>query len=70
MNTSRTYVVPDITCDNCKTAINSALGAVPGVGHVDVDLAAKTVTVEGPAPEDAVRSAIDDAGFEVTGVVG
>jgi copper chaperone len=55
--------VPDITCGHCVKAITSEVGEVPGVGAVDVDLAARTVTVTGAADPSAVRSAIVEAGY-------
>ncbi|HEX9995055.1 MAG TPA: heavy-metal-associated domain-containing protein [Acidimicrobiales bacterium] len=62
----RTYSVPGISCDHCKTAIEGEVGAVAGVESVTVDVGAKTVTVVGEAPDEAVRSAIDEAGYEVS----
>ena len=40
-------------------------GPDPDVRSVDVDLARKTVTVTGTVSRDAVRVAIDDAGYAV-----
>ena len=33
--------------------------------HVEVDIAAKTVRVEGDAIDAAIRAAIDEAGYDV-----
>lgn len=66
--TTRTYLVPGMTCDHCRTAINSALAGLPGVDAVDVHLDTKEVHVAGAAEETAVRHAIDDAGYDVAGV--
>jgi copper ion binding protein len=63
--TTRTYAVPGISCAHCKAAIEAAVGEVAGVEAVDVDVAEKTVRVEGDAADGAVRAAIDDAGYEV-----
>jgi len=61
------YIVPGMTCEHCRTAISSEVGAVPGVASVAVDLTAKTVTVSGADVSDtAVREAIDEAGYDVT----
>ena len=62
----KTYTVPGVHCDHCVHAITTEVSAVPGVRDVRVDLAAKTVTVEGDAADDAVRAAIDEAGYEVS----
>ncbi len=56
--------VPDISCDHCKQAIEGSVGAVDGVSKVLVDIAGKSVRVDGGA-FDAVVAAIDDAGFDV-----
>ena len=64
----RTYSVPGISCDHCRQAIASEVTKVIGVEDVDVNVAERTVTVRGEAAEDAVRTAIDEAGYEVAGV--
>lgn len=58
------YAVPDMTCDHCRSAIETAVDAVDGVENVAVDLDAKTVSVTGGADSD-VRHAIDEAGYDV-----
>ncbi|MEA2973984.1 MAG: hypothetical protein QOG82_2442 [Actinomycetota bacterium] len=63
----RTYSVPAISCGHCQSAIEAAVGMVPGVDSVHVDIAARTVRVAGAAPDAAVRSAIDEAGYDVAG---
>ncbi len=61
-----TYSVPGISCGHCRVAITGEVGRLPGVSAVAVDLDAKRVTVTGTAVEDsAVRTAIDDAGYDV-----
>ena len=61
-----TYAVPGVSCGNCRTAIATEVGVVPGVESVDVDLDSKRVTVRGELVDDAaVRAAIDEAGYEV-----
>jgi copper chaperone len=61
----RTYAVPGISCEHCKHAIEDEVGTVAGVDSVTVDVDAKTVTVVGEAVDEAVRAAIDEAGYEV-----
>ena len=63
---TRTYSVPGISCDHCRSAITSEVSAVAGVQAVKVDLGAKTVTITGdPLDEQAIIAAIDQAGYEV-----
>ena len=64
-----TYSVPGVSCDHCKHAIEAEVAKVPGVSAVTVDVEAKTVRVDGDAPDDAVRTAIDEAGYDVASVV-
>jgi copper chaperone CopZ len=60
-----TYSVPGISCDHCKRAIQSEVGAVDGVDAVDVDVASRTVAVTGGADDAAIRAAIVEAGYAV-----
>jgi copper chaperone CopZ len=63
---TRTYSVPGVFCEHCRSAITAEVGAVPGVEAVAVDLDAKRVTVSGSAlDDDALRAAIDEAGYDV-----
>lgn len=63
--TTTTYSVTGMTCDHCVRAVTTELVQLPGVRAVDVDLAggAVTVTSEAPLDVDAVREAIDEAGY-------
>jgi copper chaperone len=61
---THTYNVPDISCDHCKHAIESAVGPLPHLESVNVDVAAKTVTVTGGDPI-ATESAIVEAGYAI-----
>lgn len=63
---SLTLTAPDIHCDGCAGSIVRSLGKVPGVGEVQVDIAAKRVRVEydgATVDEAAIRSRLADAGF-------
>ena len=60
--------VDGMSCEHCVRAIKGAVGALPGVENVRVDLAGKTVTVEyDPArsPLDRIRAEIEDQGYGV-----
>jgi len=60
------YSVPGVSCEHCRTAIAAEVSRVPGVESVEVDLEAKRVVVVGAGVEDdAVRAAIDEAGYDV-----
>jgi copper chaperone len=64
-----TYTVKGMTCSHCVNSVSTEVGALPGVRDVDVDLAtgAVTVTSEGPLDTDAVRGAVEEAGYELVG---
>ncbi|SCL17345.1 heavy-metal-associated domain-containing protein [Micromonospora inyonensis] len=66
---TETYQVKGMTCGHCVSAVSSELGAVAGVTDVQVDLASGQVTVTSDVPleTEAVRAAVDEAGFELVG---
>jgi copper chaperone CopZ len=67
--TTRLYSVPGISCGHCKAAIEGEVAKVAGVDQVEVDVETRTVRVEGSATDEAVRSAVDEAGYEVAGLI-
>ena len=66
MSETITYRVPGMSCEHCRAAVTNELSSVAGVESVAVDLDEKLVTVRGSSLEDAaLRTAIDEAGYEV-----
>ena len=68
--TTTTLHVTGMTCGHCVKAVAEELTAVAGVESVDVDLVTggvSTVTVHsaGTMPTEALRAAVDEAGFEL-----
>ena len=63
------YTVVGMTCGHCVTAVTEEVSQLPGVTAVDVDLASGglTVTSETQVDEADVRSAVEEAGYEVAG---
>jgi copper chaperone len=63
------YTVVGMTCGHCVNAVTGEVGAVPGVTAVDVDLASGdlTVTSTEPVDDDAVRAAVEEAGYQIAG---
>ncbi len=59
--------VENMTCGHCVKAVTKAVQAVDGGAQVDIDLATKQVKVQSGAALDAVKAAIADAGYPVTG---
>jgi copper chaperone len=64
-----TYTVVGMTCGHCVNSVTDEVSQVPGVTAVDVDLASGglTVTSDAPVDENAVRAAVEEAGYEVAG---
>ena len=62
-----TFSVPTVGCQHCREKITGALSPQPGVRGTEVDLEAKTVTVEHDeqAPASRLASLIAEAGYEV-----
>ncbi|HEX6130648.1 MAG TPA: heavy metal-associated domain-containing protein [Actinomycetota bacterium] len=59
-----TFRVPGMTCDHCVHAVTAEVGAIEGVTSVEIDLGTKVVEVQGTDDVDAVRAAVDEAGYE------
>jgi copper chaperone len=61
------YTVVGMTCGHCVDAVTEEVSVVPGVTTVDVDLASGglTVTSTEPVDDDAVRAAVEEAGYSV-----
>jgi Cu+-exporting ATPase len=59
-----------MSCAACVGRVEKALAAVPGVRSASVNLATETARVETEAPLafDALRAAVEDAGYEATPV--
>ena len=60
--------VPDVSCEHCVHAVDSALSPLPGVEEVTTDLTSKTVRLRyDPAqtPLATIEAALDDAGYTV-----
>jgi copper chaperone CopZ len=68
MAVTNTYHVAGMTCGHCVQAVTGELTALPGVDAVQIDLSsgAVTVTSEQALTEEAVRAAVDEAGYELT----
>ena len=62
-----TYTVTGMTCQHCVHAVTEEVAKLPGVESVSVDLPTGAVTVvsDEPLDGDAVRAAVDEAGYEL-----
>ncbi|MCC2275630.1 cation transporter [Streptomyces sp. ET3-23] len=66
-----TYKVTGMTCGHCESAVKSEISALDGVTAVEAVAATGLVTVTAAAaPDDeAIRAAVDEAGYELVGRV-
>lgn len=59
--------VPSIACDGCAETITESITTMEPDAKVQVDVKAKTVTVEAAASEETIKQAIVAAGHTVEG---
>ena len=64
-NSVSNYTVTGMTCGHCVASVTEEVTEVPGVVDVNVDLASGglTVTSSEPVSDDAIRSAVEEAGY-------
>jgi copper chaperone CopZ len=69
MTTSYTssYTVTGMTCGHCVASVTEEVQEISGVTDVQVDLAggALSVTSSQPIDDEAVRAAVDEAGYQL-----
>ena len=61
------YTVTGMTCAHCVSSVTEEVQEIPGVENVEVVLAtgALTVTSSQSLDDDAVRAAVEEAGYRV-----
>ncbi|HZO74102.1 MAG TPA: copper ion binding protein [Ktedonobacteraceae bacterium] len=63
-----TLSVPDVSCEHCVKAIDTALGALPGIERITTNLQTKTVSLRydpDQASMQQIETALDDIGYTV-----
>ena len=61
------YTVEGMHCSHCEAAVCRAVEDIPGVESAKANASRKTLTIKGPAAEDALRSAVENAGYTFKG---
>ncbi|MEV6961292.1 heavy-metal-associated domain-containing protein [Streptomyces sp. NPDC051207] len=63
------YKVTGMSCGHCEGSVSAELSEIPGVRSVKAVAASGEVTVvsEAPLDDEAVRAAVDEAGYELAG---
>ncbi|MBD2207653.1 heavy-metal-associated domain-containing protein [Calothrix sp. FACHB-1219] len=59
--------VPDIACEDCAAKIENSIHVMEPDAKVDVDVQAKTVSVESAASEESIKQIIVAAGYKIAG---
>jgi copper chaperone len=67
MSTTQTYTVTGMTCGHCVASVTEEVQEIPGVENVDVVLETGSLTVTSAEPIDdgAVKTAVEDAGYQL-----
>jgi copper chaperone CopZ len=65
--------VEGMTCQHCVKSVTAEVGGIPGVTEVSIALEAEgtsqvTVVSDAAVPEDALKVAIEEAGYTMVGV--
>ncbi|MER6330252.1 heavy-metal-associated domain-containing protein [Streptomyces sp. NPDC014983] len=63
------YQVTGMSCGHCEGSVSGEISQLPGVTSVKAVASSGEVTVVSTAPldDEAVRAAVDEAGFELAG---
>ncbi|MES4890296.1 heavy-metal-associated domain-containing protein [Streptomyces sp. NPDC096012] len=63
------YKVTGMSCGHCEGSVSGEISQLPGVSSVKAVASTGEVTVvsESPLDDEAVRAAVDEAGFELAG---
>ena len=62
---TKTFQVPNMTCNGCVNTVKTEIEELTGVVHVDVNKPAQLVTVEyqTPATWEAIKSALTEINY-------
>lgn len=64
---ARNLHVSDMSCEGCEASVANALRDVAGVESAEADHETGSVTVEGEADDDELRSAVEEASYTLEG---
>lgn len=67
MSATSTYTVTGMTCGHCVSSVTEEVQEIAGVQDVAVELesGAVTITSAEPVDESTVRSAVEEAGYQL-----
>jgi copper chaperone len=59
------FTIPDMDCEGCVASITKAVHRIDASATVQADLKTKLVEIQSAEGDQALKSAIDDAGYTV-----
>ena len=62
------FNVPDMSCGHCKASVERAVASVDPAADVAVDLKARTVAIDSPAPARDFAAAIKTEGYDTAAI--
>jgi copper ion binding protein len=67
MTITQNFTVTGMTCGHCVMSVTEEVQEIPGVENVEVVLQTGSLSVTSiePVDEDAVRAAVEDAGYQL-----
>lgn len=66
----RKFTVTGMTCSACSARVEGAVRSLDGVQTCAVNLLTATLAVEGDAPDEAIRGAVEAAGYGIADGIG
>jgi copper chaperone len=63
--TTHTLSIDGMHCGHCVHAVRQALASVPGINVKDVQIGNATIESAEPLPTQAIKDAVEDAGYFV-----
>jgi len=67
MTANQTYKVKGMTCGGCVQSVTNALQHADPTAQVSVELESGKVSLESTLSEDAIKTVVEDAGFDFEG---
>lgn len=64
------FQVNGMSCGGCVASVTRAVKAVDANAEISADLATQKVRVNSAAPVERIKTAIEDAGYDVLGTIG
>ncbi len=61
------YTVEGMHCSHCEAAVVRSVEDIPGVESAKASASRKSLTIKGPASEEAIRTAVEKAGYTFKG---